>query len=341
MRALAILVILFSLCLKSQSIEHYDLPIVPHELNQQIIKRSNVKSEDTNKYIPQIVWIAVRNKTDDKPKHFLGPEGFLARNKNWQINFCDNDDKDAFMEKYYSGSSILWAYNIINPAIGTAKVELWRLAVLYLHGGMYMDDDSDIKTKLDDIVQQNDKFIAGKETYDADDRCFKDFYPLSDHALNRRFGAANQKKLFGGKFFFNWALFSNPGNILLYRVMKHIVALIKYEYFGLSAIKMGPRDHRGKLLQCASTYPITLAARELVLEGKSEEMGLRVPESEMFTEYGADMKAWFNDYNPNRWVTVMQKRRAPYLKAYSPPIPSLFEGHAVQAHGQKAELGED
>ncbi len=42
---------------------------------------------------------------------------------------------DAFMSKYYANTSFLWAYEVLNPVIGTAKVELWRLAVLYLRGG--------------------------------------------------------------------------------------------------------------------------------------------------------------------------------------------------------------
>jgi hypothetical protein len=84
-----------------------------------------------------VILTANRNVLEEKPKHMLGPEGFIERNSNWKINFCDNEMKDAFMKTNFAGSSILWAYSILNPNIGTSKVEIWRLAVLYLHGGMH------------------------------------------------------------------------------------------------------------------------------------------------------------------------------------------------------------
>lgn len=131
-----VLVLLFSLLGTNQSLEPYDLPVVPETVKQQIetVKAAKLSAD---KYIPRSAWIAVRNVSDIKPNHMLGPNGFIQRNSNWYIHFCDNEMKDSFMEKNYAGSSILWAYNILNPAIGTSKVEIWRLAVLYLHGGKF------------------------------------------------------------------------------------------------------------------------------------------------------------------------------------------------------------
>lgn len=130
-----IAVLLFmSILGRNQSLEPYDLPVVPDSIKQQIVE--NAKSgQPSDKHIPRKAWIAVRNVSDAHPNHYLGPTGFIKRNSNWDINFCDNEMKDSFMEKHYAGSSILWAYNILNPAIGTSKVEIWRLAVLYLYGG--------------------------------------------------------------------------------------------------------------------------------------------------------------------------------------------------------------
>jgi len=111
---------------------------------------------------------------------------------------------------------------------------------------MYMDDDANIAAKLNDVVQPGDKFIIGKEAYDFDDRCFKDSYVLSNASLSLRFGTANNAaKLFDNKFFFNWAMFSMPGHVILQRSLQHIVDLIKLEFLGDSAIKMAQSDHRG------------------------------------------------------------------------------------------------
>lgn len=65
----------------------------------------------------------------------IGPNGFVARNSEWEVNFCGNYEKDQFMAETFPNTSLLWAYDILNPLLGTAKAELWRLAVLYVYGG--------------------------------------------------------------------------------------------------------------------------------------------------------------------------------------------------------------
>jgi hypothetical protein len=122
------------------SLEPYDLPVVPPALRSLVTSsdfQKKVQQATDGKYIPRKAWIAVRNVSDEKPGHMLGDNGFIRRNSNWEINFCDNAAKDGFMKTNFDGSSIFWAYDILNPNIGTAKAEIWRLAILYLHGGEF------------------------------------------------------------------------------------------------------------------------------------------------------------------------------------------------------------
>ncbi len=51
----------------------------------------------------------------------------------------------------------------------------------------------------------------------------------------------------------------------------------------------------------------------------------------LHTEYGAQMKAWNNDWRPDRWVKQIHKHRMPYLRAYAPPRASSYEGKVIQA----------
>lgn len=55
------------------------------------------------------------------------------------------------MNTTFANTGINWAYNVINPLIGAARADIWRYCVLYLHGGLYLDDDSDIKVPLDNV----------------------------------------------------------------------------------------------------------------------------------------------------------------------------------------------
>jgi hypothetical protein len=237
-----------------RAIDGYELSALNDHVKAHIATLVDKKDPITGKYIPRLGWIAVRNSSDARAAHMTGPNGFVARNTHWKLHFCGNEEKDRFMEITFSNTSLLWAYNILNPAIGTAKAEIWRLAVLYYYGGMYLDDDANIATPLDNIIQPEDKFIVGKEGYNWTDNCYTDDYPLSNASLNLRFGKLNQQEFFNNRYFFNWALFSMPGNPLVYRILEHVIALIKYEYLGESKIKMSPQDHRGEICCLASLF---------------------------------------------------------------------------------------
>ena len=56
------------------------------------------------------------------------------------------------MNTTFRDTSILWAYNAINPLVGAARADIWRYCVLYTFGGLYLDDDSDIKVPLDNVI---------------------------------------------------------------------------------------------------------------------------------------------------------------------------------------------
>lgn len=105
---------------------------------------------------------------------------------------------------------------------------------------------------------------------------------------------------------------------------------------GESLIKMHPTDHRGKLLMCATTFPITHSVREILLENNysAGDLGLHVGNN-MFREWGADMKAWNNDHAPDRWVKMIHKHRTPYLKEYAPPNITKYDGKLIMQNGQR------
>lgn len=166
-------ILLFTYVHVRHAINGYDLPLFPTDIwkEKDIIYTNGFK--DATKFIPRHVWIAVRNSSDEKPKHTAA---LMDKNKLWNFHFYGNEEKDEFMKKHYSGTSILWAYEILNPAIGCSRPEIWRLAILFKYGGVYMDDDSTIETELDSVVGPQDKFIGGKEPYNFDDRCYRDDY---------------------------------------------------------------------------------------------------------------------------------------------------------------------
>lgn len=118
-------------------------PILPNSL-----PKVDLFNQSLGKYIPQKLWIAVKSKEDALPGHLTE---FFNRNKDWEVNICDNKCKDDFMSTVFGNTKVYWAYSMINPLVGAAKADIWRYSALYTYGGVYLDDDSDIKTPLDEV----------------------------------------------------------------------------------------------------------------------------------------------------------------------------------------------
>lgn len=125
-------------------LQPYELPVIPPSLPEA----PQVPNSTYSKHIPRLIWMAVKDIKDQLPGHIYE---FFDRNKEWEKHICDNKCKDDFMNTVFANTSTQWAYELINPALGAAKADIWRLAVLYTYGGMYLDDDSDIKTPLDEV----------------------------------------------------------------------------------------------------------------------------------------------------------------------------------------------
>ena len=153
------------------------------------------------------------------------------------------------MLKVWGNTSVYAVYDILNPGISCSRPEIWRLATLYHHGGIYMDDDSTIGKPFDEIIQEDDKYIAGQERYPFDgDKCYIDSFRLSRPSLDSRFPKTNPViKPFNNRFFMNWAIVSAPRHPLIKRVLETIVKIIEAEFKGKPFIKLVGQD-RGKRL---------------------------------------------------------------------------------------------
>lgn len=76
-----------------------------------------------------------------------------------QLLFTDND-VEHFMRSYTS-KRLQDAYFSINPKFGAARADIFRYAVLYEFGGVYIDIKSSAKS-LDEIIRQDDVYILSK-----------------------------------------------------------------------------------------------------------------------------------------------------------------------------------
>lgn len=132
----------------------WNLPVVPKHLPSESELRELMYSNTNGKLIPRHLWMAFKEvpKPEDR-KDYLTRMFKRNTDRNWSLHLEDNEGKLKFMEKYYNGTSLLWAYSAIHPQVGNSAADIWRYGVLWLLGGLYMDDDSYFEAAFDEVTQ--------------------------------------------------------------------------------------------------------------------------------------------------------------------------------------------
>jgi hypothetical protein len=122
-----LLIVLFLIIVMSSSQEDkklYSSRLFPVE--SQLVRyldKELLNASRNNKLIPRIIWLAVSNASDELPGHM---NDLFHRNHGWLIKVVGNAEKDLFMNTVFNETKIQWAYNMINPALGAAKADVWR-----------------------------------------------------------------------------------------------------------------------------------------------------------------------------------------------------------------------
>lgn len=266
----------------SAVVEEWDLPVLPPDsafppTPPTPASSSPASTEGGNspkKNIPRILWMAVRSEEDKEtiahPPHL---KNLFSRNKGWDIRMVSNKEKDEFMNKTFAGTSLLWAYHAINPICGAAKADLWRYAALYVHGGVYIDDDSDMSVPLDDVVRPTDQLVVSFEKNGFNgNRCFVPRAPLSDfntfeqHVKNMSIIPSDVQKDFQFVIL-NWAIMSAPRHLVMAHVLHRLVQVIRNEYLHTPYMRMLNNEYGWAQIMCATGPSLfTASMRDYVFD---------------------------------------------------------------------------
>ena len=87
---------------------------------------------------------------------------FRRKNPNYQYEFYDDERIEAFFAEEFGGE-FQKAYQRLT--IGAAKADMFRYAVLYKKGGVYLDIDSRINRSLDELIRPEDSAILTLERH--------------------------------------------------------------------------------------------------------------------------------------------------------------------------------
>jgi len=111
------------------------LPVVPQE------KKINYDSTNGAEF-PKIVWQGWKDSDTSKFDNYRVK--MIEDNPEWKFNLVTNEEQEKFLRDT-DDEIVQLAYKsfkLLNPKNGAGRADVWRYAVLYYHGGMYLDIDS-------------------------------------------------------------------------------------------------------------------------------------------------------------------------------------------------------
>ena len=87
-------------------------------------------------------------------------ESWKQKNPDYEYTFFDKTDRVNFIRNNFN-KEVLNAYYTLIP--GAFKADLWRVCVLYIYGGVYIDSDTICETPLSELIEADDKFIITRD----------------------------------------------------------------------------------------------------------------------------------------------------------------------------------
>lgn len=120
------------------------LQVVPRGEEEETLQRDekiNYNNMDGVEF-PKIVWQGWKNADTSKFDNFRVK--MVEDNPEWKFNLVTNEEQEKFLRET-DDEIVQLAYKsfqLLNPKNGAGRADVWRYAVLYYHGGMYLDMDS-------------------------------------------------------------------------------------------------------------------------------------------------------------------------------------------------------
>jgi hypothetical protein len=110
--------------------------------------------------IPLIIHRTYSRK--DWRAHYIGAHEATARsNPNFIQIVYDHEDRLSFFVKWFGKTHrVTRAYTAINPVYGAARADIFRYAVVYILGGVYLDIKTAAVRCLEDEIRSTDRMIC-------------------------------------------------------------------------------------------------------------------------------------------------------------------------------------
>ena len=108
--------------------------------------------------IPKIIYLSWKTKDlleSGSPLVAEGVKRLVELNPDWEVTIYDDADVDQYLKNKIEPE----LYALIADKHIVQKTDLWRLIKLFEEGGVYMDIDRFVDTPLDDLIDENTKWV--------------------------------------------------------------------------------------------------------------------------------------------------------------------------------------
>jgi len=287
------------------------LPVLPSEESISKVRSDFTEKSsclDKDRLIPCHVWVTGRDLSQNRmPSHL---KSLMNRNKDWEFHLIDDKMMKRFLKHVFRGTGVLWAYEHISHQLGASRADLWRLAVLWIHGGIYIDLDADITTPFREMVSSNDSYLLSTEGNRLG-QCYKPSFHLNQSVKNC------VEEWYKGKSMLQWIIVSKPNHLFLRRALENIVELVTLEFKRQSVIEY--ESHEGPVMAvfcCTGPNLYTTSVLEVINEHHKNVSYRYIGQD--FQRYGGQFKATGfrdGDLGP-RYVNLMNHGKVPFLRKY-------------------------
>lgn len=111
--------------------------------------------------IPRVIHMTYPRK-DALPAQLAENLAYIREhNPDFELRLYDDSDIESYIGAHY-GEDILHAYQLLNPAYGAARADLFRYLCIYHEGGIYMDVKSRPVKPLSTVLQPDDCYLLAQ-----------------------------------------------------------------------------------------------------------------------------------------------------------------------------------
>ena len=137
--------------------EMKEMKEIPNHLPARDKNPSNKKEY---KYIPKKIF-QTWETNQVSPGMYDAVHTWIDKNPDWEYHFFDDKARRSFIKDNFP-KKVLDAYDAIIP--GAFKADLWRYCVLYIHGGVYVDNKSELLASLNDLIPNDVEFLTVRDS---------------------------------------------------------------------------------------------------------------------------------------------------------------------------------